>query len=130
MGSERDRATYYAGGRVTVGIVLLLFPERALRGMLRSREQVTPLTKMLARMVGARDLIIGAGTLAALQEGTAAKADDLRPWMTYGAAADAVDALAFLFAYRHLPARRRFAMVLVALAGAGTGGYLATTLSD
>jgi hypothetical protein len=120
---DRDIAKYYAAGRVGIGLILFVFPGRSLRGMLGGSEHVTPGAKLLARLVGARDAILGAGTLAALQDGEDAS---LRPWMTYGAVADASDAVAFVLAYRHLPKRKRFLMVTTALGGASTGGYLIT----
>lgn len=124
--NERDLAKNYAAGRVAIGILLLLFPRRLAKA-LWGEAGGTPAVAFFTRLVGARDAILGAGTLAALQqEGTAA----VRPWMTYGAAADGVDALATLLAYRHLPKRRRFALLVLASGGAATGGYLMTSMVD
>jgi hypothetical protein len=50
--------------------------------------------------------------------------------MSYGAAADAVDAVATLLAYKHLPRRKRFAVLTMAAGGAATGGYLMTSMVD
>ena len=50
--------------------------------------------------------------------------------MSYGAAADAVDAVATLLAYKHLPKRKRFALLAMATGGAATGGYLMTSMVD
>jgi hypothetical protein len=116
--NERDLAKSYAGGRVVIGLVLLLFPRRALRGLWGVQAD-SPAFAFLGRLVGARDAILGAGALAALQEDDPAVA---RPWMTYGAAADAVDAVATLLAYRHLPRFKRLGLLLMA----SGGGYLMT----
>jgi hypothetical protein len=117
--NPRDVARSYAGGRVAIGVLLFLFPDRVLRGMFGS----SPAVSFLGRLVGARDLIIGAGTLVALQSGDDT---DVSPWMTYGAAADAADALATLVAYQHLPRFKRFGLLLMALGGAGTGAWART----
>ena len=124
--NERDLARYYGGGRIAIGILLLLFPRRMAKG-LWGAEAASPAVAFFTRMVGARDAILGAGTVAALQqEGTVA----VRPWMSYGAAADAVDAVATLLAYKHLPKRKRFALLSLAAGGAATGGYLMTSMVD
>lgn len=121
---DRELARFYAGGRVALGLLALLMPGRlvvALVGGERDRK-----AKTLGRMLGARDAVIGAGTLVALQE----EKVPLRPWMTYGAVADGIDAVAILLAYRSLPKWRRFAMLLLAAGGAATGGYLVTRFDD
>ena len=120
-------AKYYGGGRIAIGILLLLFPRRMAKGLWGRDAAASPAIAFFVRLVGARDAILGAGTVAALQgEGTAA----IRPWMSYGAAADAVDAVATLLAYRHLPKRKRFALLTMAAGGAATGGYLMTSMVD
>ena len=125
--NERDLAKSYAGGRIGIGILLLLFPRRMVRGLWGASAAASPAVLFFTRLVGARDAILGAGTMAALQgEGTAA----VRPWMSYGAAADAVDAVATLLAYQHLPKRKRFVLLLMASGGAATGGYLMTSMTD
>jgi len=120
---DRDLATYYASGRVAIGLLLLLFPNRMLGGIIGGRDRMTPILRYLARLVGVRDAILGAGALAALQDGDHAR---IRPWMTYGAIADSVDTLATLGAYKHLPRMKRFGMLCMGLTGAGAGGYLLT----
>ncbi len=118
-----DLAKYYGGGRIGIGLLLLLFPGRVLHGMLGGREAVTPGVKLLSRMLGVRDAILGAGTLAAAWDD-----GDVRSWLRYSVVADAADAAAMVLAYRHLPKRKRFAMVALALSGAATGAYLTTVL--
>jgi hypothetical protein len=125
--NERDMARYYGGGRIGIGILLLLFPRRMAKTLWGADLASSPAVAFFTRLVGARDAILGAGTVAALQqEGTVA----VRPWMSYGAAADAVDALATLLAYKHLPKRKRFALLTMAAGGAATGGYLMTSMVD
>lgn len=129
----RDLARNYAAGRIGIGVLLMLFPGRVLQGLLGGRDAITPGIKVVGRMVGARDAILGAGALAAMQRGRDSSEGGGdgplgagRPWMTYGAAADAADALAILLSYRHLGARHRFLVLVMAAAGAATGGYLST----
>ncbi len=115
-----DIARSYAGGRVAIGILLLLFPRRVLRGMFGESTAVT----FLGRLVGVRDLLLGLATLNAIAQGGASA----RTFMTYGAAADATDGLATLLAYRHLPRVKRLGLLAMAAGGAATGAYLTTTL--
>jgi hypothetical protein len=121
---ERELARRYAEGRIAIGVLLLLFPARVLSDLAGGER--TRATKTLGRMLGARDALLGAGALVAMQDGKA----PLRPWMTYGAVADASDAFAILLAYRTLPKWRRFVILLMAVAGATTGGYLVTRIDD
>ena len=125
--NERELARYYAGGRIGIGILLLLFPRRMAKGLWGDAAASSPAVQFFSRLVGARDAILGAGAMAALQgEGTSA----VRPWMTYGAVADAVDAAATLLAYKQLPKRKRFGLLAMAAGGAATGGYLMTSMVD
>ena len=125
--NERDIAKSYAGGRIAVGVLLLLFPRLMVKGLWGTQAAGSPAVMFFVRMVGVRDAILGAGAVAAMQgEGTAA----VRPWMSYGAAADAVDAVATLLAYKHLPKRKRFGLLAIATGGAATGGYLMTSMVD
>src|SRR5688500_9580597 len=121
---ERDLARTYASGRVAIGVLALLFPGWLVASLVGGERTRT--AKTLGRMLGARDAVLGAGTLVALGE----EKVPLRPWMTYGAVADAVDAVAILLAYRSLPKWRRFVMLLLSVSGAATGGYLVTRFDD
>ena len=126
--NERELARYYAGGRIGIGVLLLLFPRRMARGLWGADAGGSAAVTFFARLVGARDAILGAGTIAAMQDDRGGA--PVRPWMSYGAAADAVDALATLLAYKHLPKRKRFALLSLAAGGAATGGYLMATMVD
>jgi hypothetical protein len=122
--NPRDLAWAYAGGRLAIGVALFLFPRRVIAGLAGGREEVTPALVLVTRLLGIRDAILGAGTLAAIEEGDASR---LRTWMTYGALADGGDALATLAGYRHLPRFKRFGLLAIASGGAGTGAYLRRT---
>ena len=125
---ERELARYYAGGRIGIGILLMLFPRRLARGLWGDGFD-SPAVTFFTRLVGARDAILGAGAIAAMQDGDGGSAT-VRPWMSYGAAADAFDAVATLLAYKHLPKRKRFGLLVMAAGGAATGAYLMTSMVD
>jgi len=120
----RDLGRAYAGGRLAIGIALMLFPRLVMGGLAGGRDRMTPALVLVTRLLGVRDAILGAGTLAAIAEGDAAR---VRTWMTYGAVADGGDALATLAGYRQLPRFKRFGLLALATGGAGTGGYLASS---
>ena len=122
--NPHDLARAYAGGRVAIGVAMLLFPRRVIAGLAGGRDEVTPALVFVTRILGVRDAILGAGTLAAIEEDDAGR---LRTWMTYGAIADGGDALAALAGYRHLPRFKRFGLLAIASGGAGTGAYLRRT---
>ena len=129
--NERDLAKGYAAGRIGIGLLFLLFPRRMARSLWGAAEGSSPAVVFFARLLGARDAILGAGALAAIQqEGEAGASARLRPWMSYGAVADGVDAVATLLAYRHLPKRRRFGLLAMAVGGTATGGYLMASLGE
>jgi hypothetical protein len=85
----RTVALGLARGRIVAGLVLLVLPNLVLRNWVK---ESTAETKAIARMMGARDLVLGLGTLTAVKEET----QDAE-WLSMGAAADAVDALVSAF---------------------------------
>jgi hypothetical protein len=76
-------------GRIGVGVAMLLQPEAALNGWIGTRAASNGGSHVLARAFGARDLSLGAGTLAALASGR-----DARDWVAAGAFADVADLVA------------------------------------
>ena len=76
-----------------VGAGLILAPAAVLR--LSGREAPTPVSILLMRTIGIRDLVIGAGTVAAARRGSDA---DLRRWTSGGLASDSLDVLASVVA--------------------------------
>jgi hypothetical protein len=113
---DRTRSTVraLALGRIAIGVAALTFPGlvgRAWIGSVASGRGV----KALVRALGIRDAVIGVGTLVTL--------DDDRPvshWLWYGAASDAVDALATVLAAGSIP--KRALVSVTAIAGAGAVG--------
>ena len=80
-----------------------------------------PGTKVFARAIGARDVLLGLRTLTALRDG-----ESPARWLQLGFAADAADAVATALAFRNLTPARRVAMPLIA-GGVGALGYAAAT---
>lgn len=78
-----------------------------------------------SRAVGVHDLTLGLGVIASLNRGDAHAAD----WVRASATADVGDAVATALAYRHLPRRKRFG-VLVLAAGAAVVGFVAADNLD
>jgi hypothetical protein len=70
--------------------------------------------RMLARTMGGRDLVLGLGTLRALSVSDA----EGRPWVALGGVADAVDAVAGIVAFSHLPRRTRWGILALTLGAA------------
>jgi hypothetical protein len=75
-------------GRIAFGVGMLAAPEPALRVL--GFTEVSPATVAVGRIAGIRDLVLGAATLAGLQD-----RDRLRAATLANALADAGDTLAF-----------------------------------
>jgi hypothetical protein len=82
-----------AVGRIAIGVGMLAAPEPAMRAL--GFSEVTPATAAVARIAGIRDLVLGAATLAALDDPAR-----LRTATIGNATADAGDSLAFALAIR------------------------------
>jgi hypothetical protein len=111
---ELDRrriAIVVARGRVVIGLAALVAPGLTVKALMADAD---PATRTLARMLGVRDLALGLGAITSVRERT----QDAE-WVSMGALADGVDALAGLFT-RGLPARAR--LMGVAAAGAAVVG--------
>lgn len=116
--TDRELVQLLSLGRLGIGLALFLAPRRALTAWSGDPDP-GPTAVLAARMLGARDAILGIGTMAALDRGA-----DVSAWLEAGALADASDALAGLAAWRDLPPVRR----LVHLFTAGGSAVLAVRL--
>lgn len=118
--NRRLMALWTCRGRALLGVGMVLAPRLVSRlGLGRP----SPVGTAALRMVGVRDLAIGLGGVAGVREGTQAP-----EWVGWGAAADAVDAVALLVT-PGLPKRARLVGVFAGLA-AVTGLRLARELAD
>ncbi len=115
-------ARLIALGRGAIGIVAIADPERVLEPWI-GRDADRPSSRLLGRALGARDLVIGAGTLRSLGD-----RDTLRPWLAAGILADCVD-FGATAAGAGLPWRGR-AFVLALAGGAAAAGAIALASLD
>jgi len=111
-----------AANRILFGVAFLAAPAATGSGWIGRDAKRTPV-KLLLRAVGARDLVLGAGALAAL---TAERCDP-RSWMATQAVCDVADLAATFAARDSIPeagfrAAAALAGVSAAIAIAGTVG--------
>ena len=121
---HRSIARITAAGRVAIGTALLLAP-RSVTGRWIGEASRPPGAKLLARGLGGRDLILGLGVINALDRGD----PRARDWVRASALADVADAGATVLAFRHLPKRARFGVLLLA-GGAAVAGFVAADNLD
>ncbi|MDQ4098033.1 MAG: hypothetical protein M3144_09225 [Actinomycetota bacterium] len=112
----------FAVGRVGIGAVAILVPRLFLRSWLGTGAN-TPATRMLARMVGARDVGLGLGAIIALSHDA-----PVRGWLEAATVADSGDFVATVLAFRHLPRLAAIGTALAALGGAVYGRRLASAI--
>jgi hypothetical protein len=107
----RDLAVGLARARIAFGVGSLLAPGLVGRTLI-GPDGSEGGTRLLARMVGARDLGLGLGVLVALERGA-----PVRGWLEASAVVDGLDAAACLLARHHL--RTGVFPGVLGLAGAG-----------
>jgi hypothetical protein len=127
--SRRRRRSTTAGHRIATagfalarggfGLALIAAPTRVARGWLGDSAGEPP-TQVVIRGLGARDVALAAGALAA-----AARNSDARPWLAGGIACDCADMIATLADREALPPRSPVGTTLLAGASAIAGGALA-----
>ncbi len=117
----RGVAAALALGRIALGGGLALAPR--LGALWVGPEAELTATKVVARGLGARDVGLALGTLAALRRGGRPG-----PWLLAGALADATDFGATLAGGRDLPPAGRAGVAAVAGAATATGLALARSL--
>jgi hypothetical protein len=121
---HRSIARITAAGRVAIGTALLLAPGAVARGWV-GETGGQPGSRLLARGLGGRDLVLGLGVIGALDRGDPRAKD----WVRASALADVTDAVATALAFRHLPKRSRFGVLLLA-GGAAVAGFVAADNLD
>lgn len=121
--NPRTIAASVAIGRLAIGAALTAKPaSEAGAGWVGTEEAQRPVTKLLFRSVGARDMALGLGTLGALRNGGA-----LKPWLLGATLADITDLSATVASGGAIPAKGRVALVL--LAGGAIVAQLAVSRS-
>jgi hypothetical protein len=96
--------------RTAVGLALIAAPGVPMR--LAGQDQPTGASMLLMRTIGIRDLVLGAGTVAAARSGVAA---DVRRWTTSALASDSLDVVASLASMRSIGKRDSVGAALLAL---------------
>ncbi|HXT88796.1 MAG TPA: hypothetical protein VN714_06010 [Trebonia sp.] len=126
----RNAAVAIAAGRVGLGVAALLWPSVPARPWVGPAAD-EPGTRVLARALGARDLALGLGALAAAAK-TPSAGRPAGAWFAAGALSDALDAAVTAAAWRRLPRRTRWLVAASAsgAAAAGAAGTLATLLAS
>jgi hypothetical protein len=116
----RTLARFLAGTRVAIGLALFVAPRQAARSWLGDAVDDAG-ARMGVRGLGARDVALGAGLLAAIEDGGSPDR-----WLEAGAVADLADAAAVLMAREERPT----AIVAATLAVAGGAAALGLWLRD
>ena len=108
----RQGVTAVAAGRVALGVTALVWPSVPARPWVGAAADGVA-ARVFGRALGARDLALGLGALAALQDPEAGSA---RAWVAAGALSDALDVVASVSSWDELP---RFTRWLVAASAGG-----------
>jgi len=109
-------------GRALIGVVAIADPQRMLEPWVGGDAGLTS-NKLLGRALGARDLVIAAGTLRSVND-----ADALRPWLAAATLADCVDFTATAASGSDLPLRGRVFVMALAGGAAAMGAIALATL--
>jgi hypothetical protein len=100
-------ATAVAAGRVAIGLVALARPSLPSRPWVGATpEDLT--ARVFGRALGARDLALGLGALAALRR---RDGDEASAWVAAGALSDALDVAASAMSWQDLPRLSRWLVV-------------------
>jgi hypothetical protein len=117
-----------AAGRVALGLTALAWPSVPARPWTGAADDDLT-ARVFGRALGARDLALGLGALAALRD-QAANPGAARSWVAAGALSDALDVAASLAAWRELPRVTRW-LVAASAGGAALAGVAgAVALGD
>ena len=109
----------FAAGRVAFGAGMLLAPRNVTHGWI-GNDVDRPPVELLVRAVGVRDILIGAGAIAALATNQPAKT-----WLRAGVAADLADATLTAAYLGKLPRQGALGTIALTIAAAYIGNRLA-----
>lgn len=118
---DANLALLLARGRIAIGVTAVVAPGLSVRVM--SGRAASGLEPPLARMVGARDVTLGLGTVIALDRGA-----PVRGWLEAAACADAADLVASLLARSRMSACAFGGTVALASGAAALGAFLSRRL--
>jgi len=123
----RRGAMAVAAGRVALGVTALAWPSVPARPWVGAAADDVA-ARVFGRALGARDLALGLGALAALQ-GPAAQAGSARAWVAAGALSDALDVVATVSSWPELPRVTRW-LVAASAGGAALAGAAGALVAD
>jgi hypothetical protein len=121
--TPRALLTQLNAGRIAVGASMIAAPQ-IVAGSWLGGDGRRPAVGVLGRAFGARDLVVGAGTLGAMRSGRG-----LRTWVLAGLVADATDLGATVAGRDHLP-RSAVPLLAVLAGGALVVGAVALASGD
>jgi hypothetical protein len=107
--NARTILTAVAAGRLVIGAALVAKPASQVGTGWIGEDAKRPASQLLFRSVGARDMAIGLGTLAAQRSGS-----PLKPWLLGATLADAVDLAATFAAGSAIPKSGKAVIALFA----------------
>ena len=110
-------AIAFGAGRALVGVALVAAPAPIARSWVGAGGAPA---SVLARALGGRDFVIGAGLAVA-----AARGGDVRRWLAGGVLADTIDGIATVAAGEDIPRNGRLATAALAGGSALFGAWLA-----
>lgn len=110
-----------ARARIGIGLTLVMLP--GLSARMLSGRKAAGIEPLLTRMLGARDLVLGLGTVIALDRGA-----PVRGWVEASAASDVADTLACLLAKSRMSAPAFSVTMALASGSAAAGAYLSRRL--
>jgi hypothetical protein len=133
-GMLRRGAMTVAAGRVGLGVTALVWPAVPARPWVGSAAADGVAARVFGRALGARDLALGLGAMAALGRagdgGADAPGRSAATWIAAGALTDALDVASSVASWRELPKVSRWLVVLsaggAAVAGAAGAGAVLT----
>ena len=125
----RHAATAVAAGRVALGVAALARPSVPARPWVGASADELG-ARVFGRALGARDIALGLGALAALRIAPAGSAGSAGAWVAAGALSDALDVAITAAAWPELPRTTRWLVAAAAggAAVAGAAGALALSL--
>ena len=106
--------------RASVGAAFLALPRTTAAAWVGDEAAAQPGVDILARALGARELVLGTGLVLAVARGR-----PVRGWLMAGVAADAADAALSIAAREELPRVKVMTVAAVALFSAAAGAHLA-----
>ena len=122
----RYGATAVAAGRVAIGVTALAWPSVPSRPWVGAASDDLA-AQVFGRALGARDVALGLGALAALRR-TQAEPGSAGAWVAAGALSDALDVVASLSSWRRLPRTGRWLVAGSAAAAALFGAAAALAI--